>query len=240
MNINGEKIKFVEDEWIKLPKSVLSNIKLASKSSIIILLYISNSNTNVIDINSISEFTGYDTEIIEDSITYWMNTGVLMRDEEDMKKVLARKLEIMIERPPLPYELTKVYESYKASGFDNSILYKILDIGKMANKTSPDWVCNIIKECSKSSNPMETCEEFERYFSLVKVLTIGIPIDRALTSKERAIILDWAKKKIPSTIIFNASELSKQYTQKLSFAYMKAIIDKLDLEKLDRSDGLGY
>ena len=240
MNFDGRKLKSVDEEYIKIPKNVLSNIKLASKSSIIILIYISNCNDDTIDIESIKSSTGYDKETIEEALFYWVNTGVLMLDEDDTKKILARKLELMIEREPLPYEISKIFDTYKSTGIDEFLLYKILDIGKAANKTSPDWVCNVIKECAKSSNPEETCNEFERYFSLVKVLTIGIPIERTLTSKERAIILDWAKKKIPSTIIFNASELSKHHTKQLSFAYMKAIIDKIDLNKIDRADGLGY
>lgn len=233
------KYRIAEGDCISVPKSVLNNLKFSNRKSVAVLLHFLNDGQEELDIDRLAKEADCDKETVEEAMSFWTYTGILIKNE-DTDELIKNKLEMMLKRTPLPYETKKVAEVIKETEINFQVALKILDIGIAEEKRSSDWAVNVIKDCAKSKDQEEKCDEYRRYFSLTKILMQEFNLSRELTSKERTIIFEWAKNKIPLEYIYNVYLRSKHYTQKASFQYMNSIISKADPSSLFDDGNLGY
>lgn len=235
----NNKYKVVDDEYIKVPKSVINNLKLSSLKGLSVLLHFLDDGQEEANIQQIAQKVGCDEETVIEAMGFWTYVGVLIKNE-DKDKLVENKLEIMLKRAPLPYETKRVINTIKESGIDFQVALKILDIGIEEDKKTADWAVGVIKTCAKSKDQAETCDGYRRYFSLMRNLIKGLEVTRDLTSKEKTIIFEWAKNKVPLEYIYNVYLRSKQYTNRTNFQYMNSIISKADPSLLVNDGELGY
>lgn len=232
------RYKVTNDEYIKVPKNVLENLKYADSTRIKTLLYFLSSEKEEADIENIAKMLLKPEEEIESAFQFWVTVGVLIKNE-DIEATIHNKLEMLLKHPPLPYEKQKVTEIIRSTQLPVKIALEIMDIGIEEGKKSSDWVVEVIKVCAKSSNPEESCACYRRYFSLLRKIPEGLGIKKEFTSKERVMIFEWAKNKIPLAYIYNTAERTKNRTNGISIPYMNAIIKKVNPDELFIDD-IGY
>ena len=234
----GAKYRVSSDEYIKVPKNVLEGMRNAGANYMKILLYFLNDESEEPDIKKIATLLSSSEEAVESAFEFWTAAGVLIKNE-DIEAAICNKLEIMLKHSPLPYEKQRVIDAITSTQIPLKIALEVIDIGIEEGKISSDWVAEVIKVCAKSRDPEESCNCYRRYFSLMREIIEGLGIEKEFTSKERTMIFEWAKNKIPLEYIFNVAMMTRRRTNNISIPYMHSIIKKAKPEEMFIAE-LGY
>lgn len=243
---NVKEIEIFTKKYMELPAEAFEKHSIASKAALVVLMYICNFKIEVVDIPRISEMTGYSQEDVTDAIAFWMNLGIIQDKKKTLTDMINDKLKLVLGRPPENYEVNFIKDSYEKTGLnDDRVLAGALDLCYERNRKDLNWVAQILSKCAQAPSPLKRLELFVRYYSLTEHIKEGFGLDHELTSKEKKLILEWASKGIPLTMIYEALARCQRYLNgKISFPYINTII--LQMQKEEQSDliisdkNLGY
>lgn len=240
------EIEIVSKKKIEIPIEILENYPIAPKVNLVVLIYICAYSKENIDISEISKMTNYDEEDVSDAISFWTKLGVIQDKKKSLEELINDKLKLVLGRPPQTYEIEFIKKAYEKTGLeDESVLSGVLDLCYSRERSDLKWAVQILEKCAQSPTPKQTLELFVKYYSLTNRIKEDFNLDRDLTSRERKIILEWANKRIPIYLIFEAFANCQRYLNgKISFPFMDTTLNRLiEEEKSDLIIGnndLGY